>query len=786
MKSRLKNMFSQDAGWVFLFCAVLMAFYPELWLARSAPLTCDHWEQHYPWAFSLYQFLHHFELPLWTTQIQCGFPIAAESQIGIFYLPNLILSLLLPFHAAYSYTVLIHFLIAGLGTYAYGRMMGLIRPAAFLAAFLFVFGTSYGGAYYNITSLKTLAWFPMMLWLWEKWLSETRTRWLALLALIGAQSLVAGYMQVASLGLFIFGIYALVRLGMRVWTSPDWAKLLLRLAVPAILFAMLGVLLAMPQILLTFQMAAQSNRTGTSEGYAYVGSLSPLALWTLLLPNLQGLFRGNCLYSGGLAIFCVLAAARRGTTSSAKFGVWLGMLVFSLLLALGQWSPLYVGLIKLTHFYSFRTPSKFLIFFNFYFVMLAALGFEKLLQACNDNQGQLWIRKKAAYFTGILGVVLGTVFLIKGLLVGQRNLLINLGEWLLRETLYGREGHPHAWPVYQAKLNDMLVFADQVFSFSYRWTVWMAFVLACWLVWGLGFRYARNLKRMLIAGFFLAAVDLYGFSYADVRSDYLPYSKIQAPSAAIKALLQARSDETLGRIYGFREGEHVPSLIPSVNMLYGIEDIGSYSPLVPSRYYETIGTFGNVNDSNQMLPVTPNFVLKRLELLSGLDVSHIISKVELNDPRLLLVTSPENTEKVYRLNLPRARTFFPPSISFFERWEDLKQRLMGEGFDPQAELLLERSELSLGDLPRMPYRGKVLAAAWGNGKVRFDLEAQGAAPFVMMQTDAAGWRFTLNGQPVRILKAYGVFQAVWLPSAGRYTLEGRYELGEATKGRRDL
>jgi len=45
------------------------------------------------------------------------------------------------------------------------------------------------------------------------------------------------------------------------------------------------------------------------------------------------------------------------------FRLWGIMTLIALLLTLGQWSPLYVILVKLTRFYAFRFPAKFLGFF---------------------------------------------------------------------------------------------------------------------------------------------------------------------------------------------------------------------------------------------------------------------------------------------------------------------------------------------------------------------------------------------------------------------------------------
>ena len=119
---------------ILAFAGLLVIFYPALWAAKEASLMGDHWEQHYPWAVLMAQSLKHGVWPFWTSLIQCGFPIAAESQIGLFYIPNLLLYSLLPVQWAYSYMNVVHFFISGVGTYAYCRRMGFSPAGALDAA----------------------------------------------------------------------------------------------------------------------------------------------------------------------------------------------------------------------------------------------------------------------------------------------------------------------------------------------------------------------------------------------------------------------------------------------------------------------------------------------------------------------------------------------------------------------------------------------------------------------------------------------------------------------------
>jgi len=54
-------------------------------------------------------------LPLWSPDLLCGMPIHAEGEGGFFHPLNLILFLLLPPFAAYNWSTILIYLIAGFG-----------------------------------------------------------------------------------------------------------------------------------------------------------------------------------------------------------------------------------------------------------------------------------------------------------------------------------------------------------------------------------------------------------------------------------------------------------------------------------------------------------------------------------------------------------------------------------------------------------------------------------------------------------------------------------------------
>ncbi len=758
--------------------SLLFLFYPGLFFGLTASLAGDHWEQHFPWASLLHDSLHHFEFPYWTPFIHCGFPIAAEGQIGIFYLPNLVLSFLLPLRFAYSYSNLVHFLLSGLGTYRYARQMKLDRFPAFIAAFIFVFGAAYGGAFYNITSLKTIAWFPVALFLFENFLEKRKWINLGLMSAAIALSLLAGYLQVALFTWLLFLVYAGLRLSF-FWegkAKPGFGSA--QVWLPALSFVGAFVLAA-PQLLLTYKLALLSNRVNLSEDYAYVGSMSPVVLLTFIFPIFQGFLRGNCLYGGILSIFLVLCATYADRVQKNKFyRLWVTMAVISLLLALGEWSPLYTTLVKLTRFYSFRVPAKFLVFVCFFVSMIAACGVQAILKMKEKDEKTIRIaaRANAVLLSGACAVYAFLYYWV----AYRRETAAAWGRWLLRNFIYGRSGHPLSLDNYYEKLGAALNSIQSTLALTNLWNLWSLLMIAA--AFFLALMIARSPKRKktwLIGASAFMILDLYVFAFADIKRDFDSYKHVFRSDPILERLNSEKKEGRVGRIYGFRrEGENLP-LVPSVNMLYGIEDIGAYSPFVLSRYYESIGQFGNINDSNRSVEPSPEFVEARLQLLASLGVTHILSTTRISHPKLELLTEDSRTGAcLYRLGLKSVCAYFVSDVEFLKDWNGVKGKLMAPGFNPQKVLLLEAAEQEKipGTLNvfRKGNEDVLINGAHGAATERWSVTVKNPGFFILANTFYPGWRATVNGKEVPILKAYGLFQAVRLEDSGQYEIHFTY------------
>jgi len=121
-----------------------------------------------------------------------------------------------------------------------------------------------------------------------------------------------------------------------------------------------------------------------------------------------------------------------------------------------------------------------------------------------------------------------------------------------------------------------------------------------------------------------------------------------------KILTVLQSDNRLFRICPFGGQKDMPLwLKPSMNLLYGLDSVALYSPLVNRDYFTFAQGLGIVDDSIGIIPPVVENLYKELDLLKIMNVKYVISTVELSHPSLVLLIE-ENKVFLYEL-----KGFFP-------------------------------------------------------------------------------------------------------------------------------
>ncbi len=191
---------------------------PPLW--PKLLLTGDYHWYHGPQAFNLDAALHDGEFPLWNPLTLCGQPFAANPQISVFYPPNLVRSLL-NFHPTPEKThlglmalVLLHLIIAALGTYALSRDYGLSRGASAVAVLAYVFGPTFvRRVLLQWVLVASAAWLPWQILLLRRAIRAESLRGRLFYGLAGAgvfaMNILAGFPQLTFCTAILMGLFFL-------------------------------------------------------------------------------------------------------------------------------------------------------------------------------------------------------------------------------------------------------------------------------------------------------------------------------------------------------------------------------------------------------------------------------------------------------------------------------------------------------------------------------------------------------------------------------------------------
>ncbi|MDD5085091.1 MAG: hypothetical protein PHE61_03490 [Candidatus Omnitrophica bacterium] len=764
MKSTRGWEWQRDGIFILLIFVLLIIFYPQFFLAKGAFLTADHEEQHFPWAFLFSENIKQGIIPFWTSGIQCGFPIAAEGQIGVFYPPNLLFYLLLPIKVAYAYLTLFHFLIAGLGMYIYARRNVIGHLASFLAAVLFLFGTASGGGFYNVNSLKTLCWFPLALYCADNLTEKQRLRDALALGVVCGLSLLAGYLQLA---VYFVG-FSMLYLALRVaFSAPPRQRTAFFLKVSAFAAAALfcAFIISAWQLVLTWRLSLFSNRIVATESFAYIGSFSPLAFVTLIYPDLSGVFRGNVFYMGALSLFFALLIPLKPWRSK----LYLIMFGISVFLALGQFNPLYVLFVKLTRFYSFRVPFKFMFFAGFFLSLIAGLGLDNFLSSLKGLETRLKraFRILAGFFvvsfTGLAAAHWSAKIFYEP--------LYSLGQAYVRRFIYMNPSHPRSLEeYYQALRRLMSFFIASSNLLKPQLVASTIIVLAVFFLISLCLRGVITRKAFLCVGIPLLLIDLYYYGFLDIKRDFSSYERVLQPPAVCEYLAKEKAPY---RIYSFKGVYELQPLTPSANLVFHIDSCGAYSPLVMKRYFDLMGKLGGVNDSQLIVDPDEEYLYRHLAFLGMLNVKYIVSSKTL-DSRYLEKVFDGGSSKVYKNPLYMARVFLLERYVVEPDETVTLSRVQSDEFNPRAVVYLNREPVFAEGVAVSCEAETVTIVSLKPGMLELACDVGRNKILFWSDVYYPGWKAFVDGRPAEIYKANYIFKAVAL-GAGRHSVVFKFK-----------
>lgn len=335
-------------------------------------------------------------IPLWNNLWGFGFPALAESQLGVFYPPHIILYGLLSLEAAYSFDIALHALWAGLGTWLITRRLGISAAGATLAGIVFT-----GSGFFLVHlphhwGYATGSWLPWIFYAGFRLVQSSRENWKKsirtsmLLAMTMAMPVLTGHFQLGfismvSLGIWWFFLWHFSRGTGEIKASRFWLM--------AVLAPVLAVWLTLVQVWPTAQLAKLANQQRDWE-YLSGFALPPTHLIGLLAPALgrtatfwRPLFWDQFhtspeelfFYVGLVPLGLAMATAWVKFRHDRLIKSLVFTLIITLFLAFGPYFPGFDLLIRLPGFSFFRAPARWTLASTMILAILAGQGFDLLM-----------------------------------------------------------------------------------------------------------------------------------------------------------------------------------------------------------------------------------------------------------------------------------------------------------------------------------------------------------------------------------------------------------------------
>jgi len=645
-------------------------------------------------------------IPLWDDAVAGGRPLAGDPGVLWLYPFDLILLVLSP-ALAFNWLAVLHSCISGVGNYLFLRKgLGLSRSAALIGGIAYMLSPKViahlaGG---HVGLAYGAAWMPWAL-LGTHW--ATQGDWKgALLAGLALALQLPTHVQIPFYTAWLMVAYALSRL-LASRSAKHWQR---RLAVTAGIVPCF-VALSAAQLFPLLELLPYTSRQGLSLQNASWYSLPPALLFTLLSPT-DFQFPEWVLYPGAVSLVLAFVSFFGRARREAFF--WGGVILFSLLYAIGPATPLFPLLHYIPGFSQLRVPPRIWFVGGFALTVLAALGAEGVIEGITARRLRRWNR------------------------------------WGRRLTLlvYGGEA---------AAVIGLLIMTEA--------TPWRLLATLTISLAAIGLIAAYNRKRLearrLLAGLLiLSLVEL--IPTARLYTLGFPVSDLLLETPALNFL---RQQSGLWRVYS-SHGE-LP-YAPAAE--YGIEAAEGLLALQMGHYVELIKQASGCLIEGYGTGVPPCLTSEvdrtvyqtaqpQPALLGLLNVRYVLTSLAYDDPDLELVADFGET-RIYenRRWLPRAFVLFharalPDQAAVLEALPQV---------DPGKTALLAEPLPYLPGEPLPPVQAEVTSRSANGMEVQVQISQPGL--LVVSRTWMPGWRAWVDGQPTRVHRVDYALQGVYLAS----------------------
>ncbi len=784
---------------LILIVVLVAFFFLDIILRGQVFFAGDIMNVYTPWQQYNQEALAAGRMPLWCDDFFMGFPLFAESQGALFYPPTRLVYFFIKGAQAFSYDVLLHFLLAAWFQYFFARSLRLAPWASLLSAVAFAFSGLLLSLPINFTIFRSIVWIPLIF----TFVTLGARRGSMVFPLLAAVAIVCQMMG-GSLQVTGITFLALIPYVFFLVLSPGHGKQ--ADAVPILQFVLMVMLtfgLYAFQLLPTWELMQYAWRGGQGWEVASAFSFPPEHFIDTIMPTFFGSYADGTMlpvrptanffpYVGLVPLLLLvpsLGAKKRGV-----FILFLLVVLF-LALAVGKYGPIYPAVYSTVPFFDkFRAPDRFWMIAVFAGTVLAGFGLERLV---NDvESGKKGFNPSAAGLLTTL-LILAILFVLGALYTPFVRSIWNSGLDALAGMFLG-PGRPGLDPLVYQKWQGSVAMAA-----LHALGVVTVFHLALSL-----FGYRGRGGVLAGAILLIAIADLYfmSFNVPALRTTGEEFFT-QSPRSA-QVLMR---DGEPNRFYSFLKQYYARELFefdleddsiwyngggsnnvddyyalrealsPNIFMHWGLTSSNGFASLFLARYFELEGAA-----NQQLLPFLEGADFERDEVDAWADQTLL---VDLMASRYVLTPIPfvdtdrfslidDGPMRIYRNRkaLPRAWIARPQAVLGESR--DAIQRLGLADINPTRQLILDPIPSDPRTFPDgadgeatariRPIGGVQGAGARGGAvideQVLIEVSTPQPAYLVLADTFYPGWCAEVNAVPVdTIYRAFGYFRAIEIP-----------------------
>jgi hypothetical protein len=656
-------------------------------------------------------------LPLWNPYVYCGMPFMAILSHQLLY-PLSFIIYYLPFAFGIEFFVCLHIFLAGAFVYILMKDQGLDSSSSLFASLSYAFSGIFLSTGNTILTLSTATWTPLLIFLYLRALRRESISYAIFSGAVAGLQFLSGTPDFLYLDIIILFLLTIS------WVIHKRKLFPLKLF---LIFGLVGVSLSLFQLLPFCEFTFLSNRIGGID-------FDSASLWSCNIFELSGLFiplataisyegyifpyvgqkMTTSLYPG---VMCVILGILAPFWVKRKFTFfWIGIFIFSLLLAAGKHLPVYYFFYNyMPLFAMLKNPVKALHITSISLSILAGFGFNYILS--KD------ITKKFIFFV--------FPYILFFFLFNYTGFLFEVVKNLYPPSIM---------------IIDELVFWKSFVSYNCLKVagIILGYTILIYII------HRYKIRRYLISSIFiiLTIFDLFIFNgnlNYTINEDFYkkePYLVTLFKKDKYTRLLHT-PHMVVSHVGRYEEYVFIKGLLyGNIGMIFGLFNAKGYGGFL-------------LNDISFIENLPIEFLSKIMGIKYIISYNYNEGRVNIKDNLQIL-----------------PRTFFIPSAKIIKDRNKILEYMASSSFDPTKEVILEE-EVREQKAEGRKQLAKVKIIDYQPNKVTITIACNQAGFLFLSDTYYPGWKAYIDGKRTTIYRANYYFRAVQIKK-GKHIVEFKY------------